>query len=195
MQAGREIFAEQRYEDVAVSDIAERAGVAHGLLFHYFGTKVGFYVAVLEAHAAEAYAEFIANTTPDPARWLRKEIDIFLTQVSKEPVSFMTLLHGGLSAESEVQQVLRRQRDAAADRVIAKLGVGEPSPLTKITVRGWVSSANEMVFQWMDEGRQIPKTRLRAVITQSLTGVLHALGANDTTAGFDPDRFAPSAPR
>jgi AcrR family transcriptional regulator len=190
MEAGRAIFAEQRFEDVAVSDIAERAGVAHGLLFHYFGSKVGFYAAVLEAHAVEAHAAFTANTTPDPARWLRKEVDILLTQASGGPASFLTLLHGGLSGENEVQRVMRRQRDAAADRVIAKLGVEDPSPLMKITVRGWVSAASEMVVGWMDEGRQIPKTRLRAVITRSLTGVLHALAASDTTVSFDPDRFA-----
>jgi hypothetical protein len=28
------------------------------------------------------------------------------------------------------------------------------------------------------------------VITRSLTGVLHALAASDTTVSFDPDRFA-----
>ena len=39
-----EVFAENDYDQVTVADIAERAGVAHGLLFHYFKSKRGIYL-------------------------------------------------------------------------------------------------------------------------------------------------------
>jgi AcrR family transcriptional regulator len=40
-------------KDVAVGDIAKSAGVAHGLLFHYFGTKRGIYLAALRRAALD----------------------------------------------------------------------------------------------------------------------------------------------
>src|SRR5205823_2704255 len=37
-------FAAKPYNEVAVGEIAEQAGVAHGLLFHHFGNKRGIYL-------------------------------------------------------------------------------------------------------------------------------------------------------
>lgn len=47
IDAAVEAFSEQGYDEVAVADIAKAAGVAHGLLFHYFGNKRGIYLAAL----------------------------------------------------------------------------------------------------------------------------------------------------
>jgi AcrR family transcriptional regulator len=39
LQAAKEIFEEKGFLAVRVSDIAERAGVSHGLFYHYFDSK------------------------------------------------------------------------------------------------------------------------------------------------------------
>ena len=39
LQAGYAFIAERPFDSVTVDEIADAAGVAHGLLFHYFGTK------------------------------------------------------------------------------------------------------------------------------------------------------------
>ncbi|WP_218022230.1 TetR family transcriptional regulator [Nocardia amamiensis] len=39
LDAAVRLFAERGYDEVAVADIAEAAGVAHGLLYHHFGNK------------------------------------------------------------------------------------------------------------------------------------------------------------
>lgn len=39
LDAAIRVFAEHGYHGARVSDIAERAGVAHGLLYHYFASK------------------------------------------------------------------------------------------------------------------------------------------------------------
>lgn len=41
LEAAVELFADRPFDDVQVGKIAERAGVAHGLMFHHFGTKRG----------------------------------------------------------------------------------------------------------------------------------------------------------
>jgi len=43
-----ELFLTNDYDDVSVDDVAKVAGVSHGLVFQYFGSKKGLYVAALE---------------------------------------------------------------------------------------------------------------------------------------------------
>jgi AcrR family transcriptional regulator len=39
MRAAKGVFEERGYHEARISDIAERAGVSHGLLYHYFDSK------------------------------------------------------------------------------------------------------------------------------------------------------------
>ena len=49
-RAAVDLFSARSYDRVAAGDIAKAAGVAHGLLFHYFGSKRGIYLhAIREA--------------------------------------------------------------------------------------------------------------------------------------------------
>src|SRR5689334_22506932 len=46
------LFGERPYADVSTSDIAAEAGVARGLINHYFGTKRELYLAVIRRAVA-----------------------------------------------------------------------------------------------------------------------------------------------
>lgn len=46
-----DLFAEQGFDTTSVKDIAKRAGVAPGLLYHYFPSKEDLLNAVLEEHS------------------------------------------------------------------------------------------------------------------------------------------------
>lgn len=46
MNAGFYCFGKNGYEKTSMADIAERAQVSKAALFHYFGTKAGFYEAL-----------------------------------------------------------------------------------------------------------------------------------------------------
>lgn len=54
--AASELFADVGPNAVSVRNIADRAGVNHGLVHHYFGSKAGLVQAVLERMAAESEA-------------------------------------------------------------------------------------------------------------------------------------------
>lgn len=63
-----ELFVERGIERVTVADVASRAGVAPGLIYHYFGSKDGLVAAVLEsASPREAFAELGARLAGRPA--------------------------------------------------------------------------------------------------------------------------------
>ena len=56
LQAAVRVFAAEGYEATRVGDIASEAGVAYGLVYHYFGSKE----AVLEAVFREQWGRLLA---------------------------------------------------------------------------------------------------------------------------------------
>src|SRR4051794_6843038 len=47
------LFAERGYDQVSIEDIASSAGVARGLVHHYFGGRKEVYIALLERLGAD----------------------------------------------------------------------------------------------------------------------------------------------
>src|SRR6478736_8570100 len=52
LDAANALFAERGYDEVTIEDVARAAGVARGLVHHYFGGRKEVYVALLERLAA-----------------------------------------------------------------------------------------------------------------------------------------------
>src|SRR5271168_3686908 len=57
LEAAVEHFSARHFDDVAASDITETAGVAQGLLFHYFENKRGIYLEALRDAADRLNAD------------------------------------------------------------------------------------------------------------------------------------------
>ena len=81
------VFAEKGYHAARVGDIAEEAGVAYGLLYHYFRSKD----EVLETIFRTTWSNMIATVesiaeTGDPAReQLRKVTEVILRTWRRDP--------------------------------------------------------------------------------------------------------------
>ena len=57
-------FTERPYDEVSTDDIAARAGISRGLLFHYYPTKHDYYVAVLRVAGSEISSMPIIRPLP-----------------------------------------------------------------------------------------------------------------------------------
>jgi TetR/AcrR family transcriptional regulator, fatty acid metabolism regulator protein len=81
------VFAERGYDTARVGDIAREAGVAYGLVYHYFGSKE----AVLEAVFHEAWGRLLAalaqaeETGGDAAEQLALVVRIVLRTWRDDP--------------------------------------------------------------------------------------------------------------
>lgn len=63
-----DLFVERGIENVTIAEVASRAGVASGLLYHYFGSKEGLLKVVLDAASPrEAFAGLAMSLTGRPA--------------------------------------------------------------------------------------------------------------------------------
>ena len=70
LDAAVRVFARQGYDDARVGDVAREAGVAYGLVYHYFGSKDAVLEAVFREQwgrllAAVALAEETGQTAPE----------------------------------------------------------------------------------------------------------------------------------
>lgn len=64
-----DLFVERGIERVTMAEVASRAGVAPGLLYHYFGSKEGLLSAVLTAASpGEAFADLAASLSGQPVK-------------------------------------------------------------------------------------------------------------------------------
>jgi AcrR family transcriptional regulator len=80
LAAARELFAERGFADTGREDIAERAGVTRGALYHHFDSKRAVAVAVLEELSDELAARVVAAavTTDDPREQIRRSAHAYI---------------------------------------------------------------------------------------------------------------------
>ena len=61
LAAAQRLFAEQGISAVSVRDVASEAGVTHGLIHHYFGTKEQLAAAAIRAAVSASAEVLVAN--------------------------------------------------------------------------------------------------------------------------------------
>ncbi len=61
----RACFSERRYDETTTAEIAKRADVSEGTIFHHFGTKLELLRQVAEQYASDLVAAMFANAERD----------------------------------------------------------------------------------------------------------------------------------
>src|SRR5881392_3983885 len=95
LDAAVRVFARKGYHGCRVSDVAREAGVAYGLVYHYYGSKE----ALLEAIFKETWGAMLATINSvaqldEPARdRVRKVTEIVLRTWRREPDLVRVLVH------------------------------------------------------------------------------------------------------
>lgn len=146
---GVEMLATRTLDELSVEDIAQHAGISRGLLFHYFASKQEFHTEVARAAAAE----LIARTEPDPdlppLEALRSGLAAFIDYVADNPDSYLSLVRGAASGDSDMRAIFDQTRATMAGRVITELGSLQLPMGTRaeLAVHGWVAFVEECVVR------------------------------------------------
>ncbi|MEU3275050.1 TetR/AcrR family transcriptional regulator [Saccharomonospora sp. NPDC006951] len=123
------LFGERPYAEVSTSDIAARAGVARGLINHYFGTKRELYLAVVKRALSvphEAVTQLPNGTLEERAD---AAVEWFLGMVSKQEKTWLAAITPeGIGRDAEVEHILDAADRAAADRVLEAMGFAGDDP-------------------------------------------------------------------
>ena len=172
LDIGMELFSRHAYEEISVDEIADRAGISRGLLYHYFPTKRDFYAAVTRAAATEVER----LTAPIPsiplAEQLRAGIEAFLTYAESHPHGFLSAYRGGIAGDRKVRAMVERGRRRQTQRILQTLHAKEEHlPAMRLAVYGWTAMVQAVTAEWL-ERPEIDRAQLANVLTRALTSLV-----------------------
>jgi AcrR family transcriptional regulator len=149
--AATKLFTKKPFNEISATDIAKEARVAHGLTFHYFGSKERLYEEVSQA-AADALdvVHEKASRTGTPDQRLKGFLDVHMDEVFRRRVDYVFHSRGG--ASPKIQSIWEGSRHNAIVLVLGFYGTKSPSPQLEIAVRAWLGYFDELVLAWVQGG-------------------------------------------
>ena len=177
IELGLELLATRTsLDDLSMDEVAAAAGISKGLVFHYFGSKRDYQLAVAEA----ATDQFFQVTDPDPTLdldgQLQQSVEAFVAYVAEHRDIYVNLVRGTASGDGAMRRLFDASRQRFVARILERLGmVDQPSPLLRLAVRGWVALAEEVTVTWADDMAPDQDTLIRLLRDSLAQVVLLAL--------------------
>ncbi|WP_406006779.1 TetR/AcrR family transcriptional regulator [Streptomyces sp. NBC_00637] len=181
LEAALSLFAHRLPEEVSLDDVAEAAGVSRPLVYRYFpGGKQQLYEAALHSAAEELRHCFDEPHDGPLLPRLARALDRYLSFVGRHDAGFSALLQGGSVVEtSRTTAIVDGVRRAAAEHIYSHLGVPDPGPRLRMTVRMWITAVEAASLIWLDESKQPPADELRDWLVDQLVALLTVTAARD----------------
>ncbi len=155
VEIGLSALSEHSLYDLSVEAVAAQAGISKALLFHYFGSKRRFQLAVVEAAAADLLASTEPDPTLAPGAQLRASIEDSVSYVSARRDLYLSLVRGAASGDASMREIFDRTRAGLVERIMAgvtELGGTADDPLLPIAVRAWLALTEEAIICWTPDG-------------------------------------------
>ncbi|GAB4200783.1 MAG: hypothetical protein OHK0013_12130 [Sandaracinaceae bacterium] len=186
---GRRMFVERAYDEISIDDIAEAAGISKGLLYHYFGSKRDFYVAIVRESAARLVEATAIRTDLPPAERARAGIEAYLDFAQDHSNAFVALLRGGIGHDAEVQEIIDRTRETILQRMLTNMGLVEPRPVFHLAMRSYVGLVEAATIDWL-ERKEVDRDTLMRFLLELIYATLTSAMTLDPGAGLRLDERA-----
>ena len=161
LAAARRLFSAHPPAEVSATDVAREAGVARGLLHHYFGTKRDLYREVVRS-----MLRFPAVPTEDT----ETAIERWLTLVQRNREAWLAALGAqGPVRDPELDAIVEAGREEAVERLIAQLGL-EPTPHPRASLRAYSAFAEAASVEWLVR-RRLTRVQVRDLLLTTLTSL------------------------
>jgi AcrR family transcriptional regulator len=182
--AGR-VFAQDGYHSASMDRIAALAGVSKPMLYTYFGSKEGLYVAYIERSGQELVERLRrAFAADDPGSRLRVRVSEFLSFVEEHGDGWKVLFSEASASQPVAEQVSAlRARIVDAVAAAVKTDVGPAPALTPAVVDGLahaIVGAGESLANWWLEHLEVRREEVArwygAVIRGSVAALIGERG-------------------
>jgi TetR/AcrR family transcriptional regulator, fatty acid metabolism regulator protein len=115
LDAAIRVFAERGYHGARVGDIAEDAGVAHGLLYHYFASKDDVLRTIFVENWGQLIARFRAvEAAAEPAKEKLERIAKILLRTWRNDPALVTVMVREVARSQHLQTQVEDVREAFA---------------------------------------------------------------------------------
>lgn len=179
-----QVFARGDYHSSSMDEIAALAEVSKPMLYTYFGSKEGLYLAYLDHTGRELVERLQRAAGPDdpPLAALRTRIMEFLAFVEEYRDGWIVLFRGTTTSSAPVAAEVAelRQQVVATVRTMVEDAVPAPTQLPRLSSDGVahaIVGAGESLANWWLEHPDVP----REEVTDWYVGVVQA--AVGTTIG------------
>jgi AcrR family transcriptional regulator len=152
IDAARRLYADRPYEDVSTVELAAAAGVARGLINHYFGDKRELFLAVMRDSIVmphDALPDLAGVPLEERARVTMAWIMDAATTYGQAWVNASGT--ADLRGDSDVQEIVDAADDRAARLVLDALGL-EDSPVLRARLRAFAAMVKSTCREWLQRG-------------------------------------------
>lgn len=153
--------------------IAREAGIARGLLNHYFGDKRGLYLEVVRR------AVLLPTLTdhvdpPDGTLEERVEASVrwWLNSVEPQRTTYLTVTDAaGVGEDPEVAAIIEEADDLAARRVLEVVGLDPDDAMSRAAVRAYGGLAKAAVREWT-RGGALSREQTHRLLSKMLLAIV-----------------------
>ncbi|MER7364561.1 TetR/AcrR family transcriptional regulator [Nonomuraea wenchangensis] len=179
MAAALELFSTRDAEDVSIDDVASAAGASRALVYHYFGGKQELYVAALKSAAEQLESRLRPQDGGRPLDDLASGLSRYFDFVEEHAAGFAALLRGGPANRSgEVGEIVDGVRRRLFRLIQEQMGVEEPGPVLRATLRSWIASVETAGLDWL-EHRDLERPALERMLVDQMVALLGVAAAYD----------------
>jgi AcrR family transcriptional regulator len=177
LRVAAQLFSERNYDAVSTAEVAKAAGVARGLVNHYFRTKRELYVEVVRSMLEVPDDLFPASSDADASERLAvlsDAVDRWLRTVKANRGTWLACIGAqGFGRDPELETVLEDARRQIIDQLIA-LAWGPPSeapPEVRALMRGYEGFAQAITADWLQNGR-LPRRTVHELLVHGLVALV-----------------------
>jgi AcrR family transcriptional regulator len=183
LDAAERVMAERGFEAATMARVVEEAGIPTSSVYHYFGSKDGILLAVMERGADRFFADLPEweSRTGGPVQHLARVISTAVRTLERHP-SFLRLLialavQPPAGSEGEIQAVIGRIRAQALDRLRTQLKIAfeEDASPTIDQLAHFALSAIDGAFVASQTDAGVTLERLLAPLAPALVAARRAL--------------------
>ncbi|WP_033309708.1 TetR/AcrR family transcriptional regulator [Streptomyces iakyrus] len=186
---GRRLFADTSYDALSMDDIARQAHVAKGLIYYYFQSKRGYYLAIIQDSVAELLTLAASGLELPPVDRVQRTVDSYLRYAEHNQAAYRTIVSGGVGFDTEVHAI----RDGVREAVVTTIAEGaygraDVAALARMGLLSWVCGVEGATLEWIDRP-ELPRDTMCELLVKTLGGVLRAIEE------LDPAHPAPQPAR
>lgn len=175
LAAAVRLFGERSYDEVSTTDLAQAAGVARGLLNHYFGTKRDLYLEVVRRMVTIPDWARITSGRGDRRELIDACVSWLLDAISRNSGAWLAAVGAaGVGQSPDVVQILVQADEQAADRVIDVLGLTDVAAGRadlRAMIRAYGGMVKAAAREWLHDGT-LSREQVHRLLTTTLAAIV-----------------------
>lgn len=175
LECATRLFGERPYSQVSTTDIAREAGIARGLLNHYFGDKRALYLEVVRRAALLPATDGAHLPTGTLEERVDTSIAWFLDSVEPHRTTYLTVRGAeGVGEDAEIAALIAEADDQVARQVLQMVGVDPSEETARAAIRAFGGLAKGAVREWT-RGGSLTREQAHLLLRESLLTILRSV--------------------